>query len=147
MIRRWVAVYLMLSIASPAYGQDFGRSIERAIAEAGALPPAQTSGRIPPGLFWSGIGLLGAGGLFLALGVAEDPDSETCVVTDDFDRTCISNRTALLATGGVMAGVGGLLLAVGVARRNSPQVAFRPGGFSVHHTIPLDWRLGSTRRR
>jgi hypothetical protein len=135
-----------MSISSPASGQELGKSIERAIAEAGALPPSQSSsGRIPRGLFWSGIGLLAAGGLFLALGAVEDPDNETCVITDDFEQTCVSNRTALLATGGVMAGVGGLLLAVGVAKRSS--VTIRPGGFSVQHTIPIDWRRGGLTRR
>ena len=108
MVRHCVATCLILTMgATPAFAQGFRESVARAVAESAAQDSGSGSGgRIPPGLLWSGVGLLGAGGLFLGLGAAEDPDNETCVSGDDFEATCVSNRTVLLSTGAVMAGVG-----------------------------------------
>jgi hypothetical protein len=129
--------------ATPAFAQGLRESVARAVAESAAQDSGSGSGgRIPPGLLWSGVGLLGAGGLFLGLGAAEDPDNETCVSGDDFEATCVSNRTVLLSTGAVMAGVGAVLLAVGVSKRNSPQVTLRPGVVSVRQRVPVDLGLG-----
>jgi hypothetical protein len=144
MLRQCVATGLALTLMStPALAQGLRGSIARAVAESAAQEPdSGGSGRIPPGLLWSGIGLLGAGGLFLGLGAAEDPENQTCVSGDDFESTCVSNRTALLTTGAVMAGVGAVLLAVGVSKRHSPQVTLRPGAVSVRQPVPVDLGIG-----
>jgi hypothetical protein len=150
--RRWLVGSLALLVAVPAYGQDLRSSVNRAVSQAARQQqsqPAQAGGggRVPPGLLWTGIGLLGAGGLFLGLGAAEDPDNETCVSGDDFEETCISNRTALLATGGVMAGTGGALLAIGFAKRSSPQVTFGRGGVAIRQPVPIDLGIARLVRR
>jgi hypothetical protein len=124
---------------SPAAAQDLRGSIQRAVNEAALQQPEpQREGRIHPALLWTGIGLLGAGGLYLGLGAAEDPDSQTCISGSDFSGTCVSNRTVLLTTGAVMAGVGGMLLGIGIAKsRNAPSVSFKGGGFVVRQSVPL----------
>ena len=145
MVRRCVAASLVcvMASASTALGHDLRGTIRRAASEAAAAqdPPPSGSGRIPPGLLWSGVALLGAGGLFLGLGAAEDPENETCVSGNDFEETCVSNRTVLLSTGGVMAGVGAVLLAIGVSKRHAPQVTFGPGVVKVRQRVPLDLGL------
>ena len=67
MRRRSVATCLvvLMAFSSSAFGQDLRSSIERAVNAAAAQDPQPSSGRIPPGLLWTGIGLLGAGGLYL----------------------------------------------------------------------------------
>ena len=140
MRRRSVATCLvvLMAFSSSAFGQDLRSSIERAVNAAAAQDPQPSSGRIPPGLLWTGIGLLGAGGLYLGLGAAEDPENETCVSGSSFDETCVSNRTALLTAGAVMAATGGVLLAIGVKKSHAPQVTFGPGRVSVQQPLPLD---------
>jgi opacity protein-like surface antigen len=138
MVRRLVAAMLAVLVASPAFAQDLRGSIQRAATEAAAQQPESQPRSGRGGLFWTGVGLLGAGGLFLGLGAAEDPDNQTCVYGGEFEDTCVSNRTVLLATGGAIAGTGAVLLAIGIAKsRNAPSVTFRPGGFVVRQSIPL----------
>jgi hypothetical protein len=148
MARRCIAVCLALLVASTAYGQSLNRSIERVAAEAAARQqPEPSARRINPALLWTGVGLLGAGGLYLGLGAAEDADAQTCIYGNSIEDTCVSNRTVLLTTGAVMAGVGGALLAIGIKKSHSPQVTFRPGGFAVRQPVPLDLGVGHLIRR
>jgi hypothetical protein len=139
MARRCVAVCLALLVASPALAQDLRGSIRRAASLAAAQQTEPPRTGMHPGLLWTGVGLLGAGGLSLGLGAAEDPENETCVSGSDFEETCVSNRTVLLASGAVMAGVGGVLLWIGAvkARDNAPSITFGPGRFVVHQRLPL----------
>ena len=101
MLRRLLAAILVVLVASPAFAQDLRGSIQRAVTEAAAQQPESepSSGRIHPALLWTGIGLLGAGGLYLGLGAAEDPDHQTCVYGGSLEATCVSNRTVLLTSG------------------------------------------------
>ncbi|HEX5106969.1 MAG TPA: hypothetical protein VFV95_00920 [Vicinamibacterales bacterium] len=138
MLRRCLATLLAVLVASPVFAQDLRGSIQQAVNETAAQQPESArSGRIHPALLWTGIGLLGAGGLYLGLGAAEDPDTQTCVYSSS-SETCVSNRTVLLTSGAVMAGVGGALLAIGVAKsKHAPSVGLRPGGFVVRQSVPL----------
>ena len=138
MLRRLVAAMLAVLVASPAFAQDLRGSIQRAVTEAAAQQPDSQPRPGRGGLFWTGIGLLGAGGLFLGLGAAEDPENQTCVYGGELEETCLSNRTVLLATGAAIAGTGGVLLGIGIAKtRNAPSVTFRRGGFVVQQPVPL----------
>ena len=140
MIRRFMVTALAVLAASPVSAQDLRSSMKAAVTEAAAQqePQPSRSGRIHPGLLWTGIGLLGAGGLYLGLGAAEDSSSQTCEYSASLDETCVSNRKVLLTTGGVMAGAGGALLAIGVVKaRHAPSVTFRPGGIDVLQSVPL----------
>ena len=139
MVRRCLATLLALLVASPVFAQDLRGSIQQAVNETPAQQPETPHpGRIHPALLWTGIGLLGAGGLYLGLGAAEDPESQTCVYSSSVSETCVSNRTVLLTSGAVMAGVGGGLLAIGIAKaRHAPSVGLRPGGFVVRQSVPL----------
>lgn len=139
MIRRCVAACLAVLVATPALAQDLRGSIQRAAAMAAAQQAAEPPRTgMHPGLLWTGVSLLGAGGLTLGLGAAEDPENETCVSGDDLEETCVSNRTVLLTSGAVMAGVGGLLLLIGKARaNNAPSVTFGRGRFVVRQRLTL----------
>lgn len=138
MFRRLVAASMAVLVASPVFAQDLRGSIQRAVTEAAAQQPESQPSSGRGGLFWTGIALLGAGGLFLGLGAAEDAENQTCVYGGELEETCVSNRTVLLATGAAVAGTGGVLLGIGIAKgRNAPSVTFRPGGFVVRQSIPL----------
>lgn len=150
MARRCVALCLIVMFASSssAFAQTFERAVARAVAEAAAQDePKPGSGKIPPGLLWTSVALFAVGGVTLARGAAEDPDTQTCVYSDSIEDTCVSNRTALLSAGAVMAGVGAVLLAVGIKKSHSPQVSFRPGRFSIQQPVPLDLGISRLVRR
>jgi hypothetical protein len=137
-----MAAVLVVLMTSPAFGQDLRSSAQRAASAALQQQQADKPRQIPPGFLWTGIGLLGAGGLYLGLGAAEEAEAETCVYTDDFSPSCVSNRKVLLTTGAVLAGAGGVLLAIGIKKSHAPQVTFVPRGVSVRQSVPLDLGLG-----
>jgi hypothetical protein len=138
MAHRCLAVFLALLVATPALAQDLRGSIQREVAAAAAQQGQSQRSGMHPGFLWTGVGLLGLGGLYLGLGAAEDPENETCVSGSSFEDTCLSNRTVLLSTGAVMAGVGALLLIIGAKKaNNAPSVAFSPGKLVVQQSIPL----------
>jgi hypothetical protein len=135
---RMVACGLVIVFcASPLHAQSLRDAASRAAVEATAQPASPDGGkRMPRGLFWTGIGLLGAGGLYLAIGAAAG-DEEACV-TISRASDCVSIRKVALITGGVMAGTGGALLAIGASKsRHSPTVSFLPGGVVVRQQVPL----------
>src|SRR5713101_8287179 len=127
-----------LLVAVSVSAQDLRSSIQRAAAQA-ATQTAQASSRpIPRGLLWTGIGLLGAGGFYLAAGAATDANLRTCVGGE-----CLSNRKVLLVTGTVLAATGGALLAIGISKSHAaPSIAFTPGGVAIRQRAPLDLGFG-----
>ena len=147
MARRSIAVVLISLMASPAFAQDLRSSVQQAVNAAVQQQETSKARRIPPGLLWTSVGLLGAGGLYLGLGAAEDADQETCVYTGSLEASCVSNRKVLLTTGAVLAGAGGVLLAIGVKKSHAPQVTFVPRGVAVQQPVPLDLGIGRLVRR
>jgi hypothetical protein len=141
MIRRCTAALLIVLVSAPALAQDLRSTIRRAAVMAAQAPDPTRTG-MHPGLLWTGVALLGAGGLSLGLGAAEDPDNQTCVSGSDIDETCVSNRTVLLASGAALAATGAVLLLIGrgKARNNAPSISFGPGRFVVQQRIPLPSR-------
>ena len=140
MIRRCLAALLMVLVATPTVAQDLRGSIRRAAEVAAqAQPPDPPRTGMHPGLLWTGVALLGAGGLSLGLGAAEDPDNQTCISGTDVEETCVSNRTVLLASGAALAGTGAVLLLIGraKARSNAPSITFGPGRLVVRQRLPL----------
>jgi len=96
----------------PSVAEAVPVSASRLLAQGGG---SRSSG-MHPGLKWTGIALLGAGGLYLGLGAAGDQ----CA---DFgsSATCVDRET-LLIFGGVLAGAGGALLLIGNAKAGDPQL-------------------------
>jgi hypothetical protein len=138
-----VAACLALLVASPALAQDLRGSIQRATAAAAVQQSQSQRSGMHPGFLWTGIGLLGVGGLYLGLGAAEDPENQTCVYGNSIEDTCVKNRTVLLASGAAMAGVGGLLLIIGAKKaRNSPSISFGPGSVVVRQQVPVSFGIG-----
>ena len=144
MIRRSVlGVVIAMLVAASASAQDFQRSIQREAARAAAQTGAAGSRPIPRGLLWTGIGLLGGGGFYLAAGAATDANERTCIGGE-----CVGNRKVLLITGTVLAATGGALLALGVSKSHAaPFIAFTPGGIAVRQPVPFDLGMGHFRRR
>jgi hypothetical protein len=138
MVRRLMAAVLVMSFVQATSAQTLRDSIDRAAKQAAAQPAADSNGGIPPGLLWTGIALLAAGGAFLIKGFTTEEDEETCVSSGG-EVTCVSNRNAFLGTGAVMAGVGGTLLIIGAAKASNrtTSVTLKRGGFVVKHRLPL----------
>ena len=128
-----------LSVSS-VHADSLKDAISRA-ATVAALQQAQQqrSEGIPRGLFWTGIGLLGAGGLYLAIGAATDDEEMVCVsISSRLSEDCVSIRKVALITGGVLAGTGGALLGIGIAKsHHSPSVSFGPDGVVIRQRVPL----------
>ena len=129
--------------ASTAGAQSLKEAVTRAAAEAAAQQAQPRSEGIPRGLLWTGVGLLGGGGFYLAAGAASSANQVTCVAD-----SCVSNRKVLLTTGVILAAVGGALLAIGVSKSHAaPSIVFTPGGIGVRQSVPIDLGIGRFRRR
>ena len=138
-----VSLVMVLLFAVSVSAQDLQSAIQRAAAQAATQTGQGSSRPIPRGLLWTGIGLLGGGGLYLALGAGTDASERTCVSGE-----CVSNRKVLLITGTVLAATGGALLAIGVSKSHAaPSIAFTPGGIALRQSLPFDLGIERLRRR
>jgi hypothetical protein len=129
MLRRCLALLLVLGLTSPAFA-DTIRESATAVAKASALHPTGSPARgpMPKGLLWTGVGLLGAGGLTILLGsVIKNND---CGLSFD---DCNALGTGYYILGGAMAGTGAaLLIAAHAKREHLPTVMLtRHGGLGL----------------
>jgi hypothetical protein len=68
--RKLVAVAALCSMTAPAFGQTLRESAHNAARTESVQPKGSELGPMPKGLWWTGVGLLGAGGLTLLMGAA-----------------------------------------------------------------------------
>jgi len=114
------------------------------IADAAARAAVQASAtrtEMPPGLKWTGFGLIVGGGSLIALGAVIDDThcfgEEHLIDNDVFDNDCENARTASYLAGGIMAGVGVGLLIMGHASRRpvSPTVTMQHGRMLIQQRV------------
>ena len=114
--------------------QDLGRAevAKLAAAQAGAYRP----GGMSPAYFWTSIGLMAAGGLWLVSGAAANNGFEFCdEVEDDLDLDLDCGiGTGVMVVGAGMVGAGALVYFLGrnkARAAGNPQIVFTPKGFAV----------------
>jgi hypothetical protein len=148
-MRTVLAIALVISpSAVPAFAQspgsgstqvhvNFAQSIERATrvetarAAQAASQPAQDDayrpGGMSPAYFWTGVGLMAAGGSTLVTGaLIGSTDSGVCA---DLDVDCSALSKGMIAVGAGMIAAGGIVYVIGKnkARQSSPQIVAGPG--------------------
>lgn len=117
---------------------------ETPIADAAvraAVQATETRTEMPPGLKWTGFGLIVGGGSLIALGAVIDDTH--CFGEDDpfdndvFDNDCENARKASYLAGGIMTGVGVGLLIMGHASRRpvSPTVTMQHGRMMIQQRV------------
>jgi hypothetical protein len=123
-----LVVLLTLLSANAAFAGDL-----RAAAHAAALQPDPTASRrgaMPPGLKWSGIGLLIGGGVTVLLGAAVKND-DSCGVSIASDD-CEAIGTGFYVLGAALAGTGAVLLGLANAKREHlPTISVQRGRFAI----------------
>jgi hypothetical protein len=131
--RKLVAVAALCSMTAPAFAQTLRESAQNAARTESVQPKGSELGPMPKGLWWTGVGLLGAGGLTLLMGAAIK--NGECDL--DFESDCDDIGTGFYVLGGAMAGTGAALMLVASAKRERlPSIAFtRRGGVAVSHRI------------
>jgi hypothetical protein len=106
-----------------------------------AVQAGETRTEMPPGLKWTGFGLIVGGGSLIALGAVIDDThcfgEDDLVDNDVFDNDCENARTAAYLAGGIMAGVGVGLLIMGHASRRpvSPTITMQHGRMMVQQRV------------
>lgn len=133
MFRKLVAVAAFCSMTVPVFGQTLRESAQAAARTESVQSKGAELGPMPKGLWWTGVGLLGAGGLTLLMGAAIK--NGDCSL--DFESDCDDLGTGFYVLGGAMAGTGAALMIVASAKRERlPSVTFtRRGGVAVSHRI------------
>jgi hypothetical protein len=138
MLKKVTALVVALALPAQVSAGPIREAIEKAARQAVNAPPAQpTPSRTR---FWTGIALIGGGGLLTTLCAVEIGDDETGPDDgEDFDDSDDGEdsdgwgNNALIGSGVAAAGIGGWLLITG--RRTSPSVSARRGSVVVRHTI------------
>ena len=107
-------------------------------AARAAVQASETRTEMPPGLKWTGFGLIVGGGSLIALGAVIDDTH--CFGEDDLvdvDNDCENARKASYLAGGIMAGVGVGLLIMGHASRRpvSPTVTMQHGRMVIQQRV------------
>jgi hypothetical protein len=133
MFRKLVAVAALCSMTAPVFGQTLRESAQSAARTESMQSRGSDLGPMPKGLFWTGVGLLGAGGLTLLMGAA----IKNGECDFQFESDCDDLGTGFYVVGGAMAGTGAALMLVANAKRERlPSITFTPhGGVSVRHRV------------
>jgi hypothetical protein len=139
MWRRAIALMLALAVPSAASAGPLAEAVDKAGKELAAKPANEdTRGRAR---FWTGIALLGGGGVLTALGSVElgddesgPDDGEDVNGSDDGEDSDGWGNKALIGGGIAAATVGGILLLTG-RQRPMPSVSFQRGGVAVRQTV------------
>ena len=108
-----------------------------------AVQASETRTEMPPGLKWTGFGLIVGGGSLIALGAVIDDThcfdygEDDFLDNDVFDDDCETAQKASYLAGGIMAGVGVGLLIMGHASRRpvSPTVTMRHGRVMIQQRV------------
>jgi hypothetical protein len=134
MFRRLVVVLVFCSLTAPVFGQTLRESAQSAARTEAVQPRGSALGPRPKGLWWTGVGLLGAGGLTVLMGAAiKNGDCDL-----EFDESdCDDIGTGFYMLGGAMAGTGAaLIIAANAKRERLPSLKFtRRGGVTLTHRI------------
>jgi hypothetical protein len=133
MFRRLIAVVVFCSMTAPLFGQTLRESAQAAARTESVQSKGSLLGPMPKGLWWTGVGLLGAGGLTLLMGAAIK--NGECDL--QFESDCDDLGTGFYVLGGAMAGTGAALMFVASAKRERlPSITFTPhGGVAVRHRL------------
>jgi hypothetical protein len=136
MARTLSAVLAVLLATSPLQAQELRRAISReAAAIASAAQAASTETRYPRPFLWTGIGLLGGGGLYLGIAGLAD---ELCDDIRSSRVSCESNSGMIRGFGFGLMAAGGVILAIGASKRKpaSPQIVTTAGGgIAIRHSV------------
>jgi hypothetical protein len=126
-----LVITLTLSVSS-VFAGDLREAAHVAAAQASQAPAQR--GPMPPGLKWSGIGLLIGGGVTVPLGAAVKND-DSCGVTVASDD-CEAIGTGFYIFGAALAGTGAALLGVANAKREHlPSISVQRGRFAIRQRI------------
>jgi hypothetical protein len=138
MFRNTVAVVLVVMFPAASWAGPLRAAAEKAARELAAQPQDDTRSR---GRFWTGIALIGGGGVLAALGGFEIGDDETgpddgedLNGSDDGEDSDGWGNKAMLGGGIAAATIGGVILLTG-RNRGGPVVSAKPGGVVVRQTI------------
>jgi hypothetical protein len=138
MWRKLIALVLTLAVPAGASAGPLKDAVDKAAREL-ALTEQNTDagGR---GRFWTGIALIGGGGVLATLGALELGDDETgpddgedLDDSDDGEDSDGWGNNALLGGGIAAATIGGILLMTG--RKSGPVLSVRPGRVTVGQTV------------
>ena len=126
-----LVIMLILASAIPVVAEEtkpssIKSSVERAAKKLASQPAQKT--RIPPGYLWTGVGLMGAGGLTILSGLTIA--DEAC--EEDFsDLDCGAFKAGWIGAGVAEAGVGALLIYLGNKKREPVTNSLQFGKRSV----------------
>jgi hypothetical protein len=117
---------------SPVFAGDLRDSAHAAATQAAGEP--EHRGAMPPGLKWTGIGLLIAGGVTVLLGAAVKNDDSCGYRVSNDDCNAIGN--GFYVFGGALAGTGAALLGVANAKREKlPSITIGRNRFGISKRI------------
>ena len=121
--------------------------MERAAIQAAAEQEPQQNHRMPKGLLWTGVGLLGYAGLMAALGESYGPDhldcpGGNCSVCAPDRSNCPRTQAVLFKGAAVFAASGLALLVIGAVRSHATatRVTFSGQGFAIQQPVPLHFK-------
>jgi hypothetical protein len=138
-MRQLVTAILVGALSGSAtFAQSLQESVAAAAASAAVQGPDRRLLGISSGQFWTGIGLVSAGGLFLRIGAT---DTDKCVASKTICDSFVSSRSILLTLGASLAGVGAVVLVTG-KRKDAPlvEVGIVPRGVTIRGQM----RFGGT---
>lgn len=126
-----VAIVVLVAFTSSVSAQTIRESVAAIGARSAAQPDEDDDddSGAGKGLLWTGVGLMGGGGLSLLLGnVIKNSCDDNFARREFRDQECHDLTLGSYVLGGILLGTGVTLFAIGNAKRKrvSPQVRFGP---------------------
>ena len=142
MARPIAVVLIVLVSLAPVHAQSLRESIRHAAEEAAAQQTPQTpTSSMSPAYKWTGIGLLGGGGLLMVTAAILGRDDCTTSSGPGFTQTvCLKTDTTFgWVLGGIVAGAGGAVLAIGSAkgRGSAPSISLGVHDIVIRQPVPI----------